>query len=135
MTEKPALELLATLLQVDLQDQQTAILECMEGRTQKQAELQEQQKTILDRMEKASRSQGRWAIKIAIVSLLVACLAAYGSLSAYTVSAAALRSSSAWQAEQIPVLEQIRDRLPEKPDKGDGEKPSATPPAPLPPAP
>ena len=76
----------------------------------KQSELQAEQKTILDRMEKASRSQGRWAIGISILSLVFAGMAMIFSCRALSVSNKALQSSTDWQQEQIPILKQIRDQ-------------------------
>ena len=78
----------------------------------KQSELQTEQKNILDRMEKASHKQGQLAIGISIVSLVFAGLAAIFSWNALSVSNEALRSSTEWQQEQIPILKEIRDRPP-----------------------
>lgn len=52
-----------------------------------------------------AQKSGRNAIFIAVLSLLI-------SLTALFVAWQSNRSSSRWQAEQIPLLQQIRDRLP-----------------------
>jgi endonuclease YncB( thermonuclease family) len=87
-------------------EQQEHLLKQVKNATGRQAELQDQQKIILGRMEKASKWQNALAIGAALLSLLLSGLAVY-------VSWASIRSSTQWQAEQIPALREISNRLPQ----------------------
>ncbi len=75
----------------------------------KQAELQSEQKAILDRMEEESKKQS-WHNKIALfLTGIMALLAIIISIVLGTLS---LRSSRDWQEKQLPILEQIHDKMP-----------------------
>lgn len=79
---------------------QTDSIEEQEQISKTQIELQEEQKRILDRMEKQSGRLGWTSLGIALLSLVLSGLAAYFAFSAF-------QTSMRWQAEQIPVLQQI----------------------------
>lgn len=118
-----ALSVLSPLLPLEQLDllQQQADIQCQ------QIGILQEQREILNGMEKASRKQGRWAIGISTISLIIALMAAIFSWQSIMVSNQALRSSQSWQAEQIPVLEQIRDRLPMTPGQPKEMKSTTTP--------
>lgn len=62
------------------------------------------QREILDQSLKTSRSTARWTIGLAIMSVVIACVAAFASYHS-------VRSSAQWRAEQIPLLQKVADTM------------------------